>query len=174
MTTMLPQLPGGPSSAEPVPRTPVAGFDLSRYARVAAELAENAEPRATVLARAELDEVRWLEIEQTWLLRIATAALQGDVALLQEYDAALTAAQADSAAAAPTLSIEAYARVVAAIENGAAPARVLAEAEISVAAFARGHRTWTAKLSVDDALASSFRATVEQLRRHPDGQDAGR
>lgn len=165
MKPPLPQLPSGPDPAKPAPRDPVAGYDLAGYARVAAELAENAEPRADVLARAGLSESGWLAIEKTWLLRLTTAALQGDMALLNEHDAALAAAQAERAAAAPPPSLEDYARVLAAIEGGQDPALAIAGAGLSIAAFARSHQSFTAKMAVDEALASTLRATVERLRR---------
>jgi len=160
----LVQLPGGPNPAEPVPRSAVAGFDLARYVGLAAELAENAEPRVAVLTRAGLDEMRWFEIEKTWLLRLATAALQGDIALLQEHEAALAAAQAERTAAKPLLSMEEYARIHAAIEGGADPSRALAAADLSPTSFARSHRAWTVKLASDTELAASFRAMVERFR----------
>jgi hypothetical protein len=89
----LPQLPGGPDPAEPVPRTPVQGFDLAAFAALAAKLARRAEPRAVVLGAAGLDERSWLEVEKTWLLRIAAALLLGDTSLGREYDEAFAAAR---------------------------------------------------------------------------------
>ena len=89
----LPRFPGGPDPSKPVPRDPVEGVDLARYVTISAELTERKTPRKQVLARAQLDEMRWMKIEQTWLLRIATAALQGDLSLLQQHDAALFAAK---------------------------------------------------------------------------------
>ncbi|WP_437641878.1 hypothetical protein [Sorangium sp. So ce854] len=77
-----------------MPRTPVEGFDLAAYAAVSAQLAGGREARDVVLARAGLDEARWLRIETTWLLRLATAALQGDLSLNQEHDTAFLAARA--------------------------------------------------------------------------------
>ncbi|KYF49768.1 hypothetical protein BE04_24745 [Sorangium cellulosum] len=77
-----------------MPHTPVDGFDLKALATVTAHLAARKEPRAAVLARAGLDELRWLAIEKTWMLRIATALLQRDPSLGQAYDAAFAAAKA--------------------------------------------------------------------------------
>jgi hypothetical protein len=161
----LPKLPGGPDPSQPVPRTPVAGVDLAGYARVAAALAEAAEPRAAVLARAGLDEARWLDVEKTWLLRIATAGLAGDLALVQEHDAAAAAARADLAASAPPVPLEVYAQVTASMEGGAAPARALAEAKLSPAAYARASQAWTAAMAGDAGLTARFRDLVEQARR---------
>ncbi|WP_437961321.1 hypothetical protein WME76_17900 [Sorangium sp. So ce119] len=87
----IPRFPGGPDPTEPVPGTPVHGFDIAACARVAGRLAQRAEPRAATLARAGLDEARWTEIEATWMLRIATALLQNDTSLGEAYDAGFAA-----------------------------------------------------------------------------------
>lgn len=89
-----PQIPGGPDPDQPVPRTPVDGFDVAACARVTAHLARRGEPRAAILARFALDEGRWLHVEKTWLLRIATALLQQDPSLGRAYDEALLAEKA--------------------------------------------------------------------------------
>jgi len=69
----------------------VEGLDLPAYVALSTELAARKAPRKQVLSRARLDEARWMKIEQTWLLRIATAAMQGDLSLLEAHDAALAA-----------------------------------------------------------------------------------
>ncbi len=80
----------------PVPRTAVHGVDLAGYAQISAQLVGKAEPRGKVLARAGLDEMRWIDVEKTWLLRIAAAMLRGDVSLGHEHDEAFEAARAAS------------------------------------------------------------------------------
>jgi hypothetical protein len=85
---VIPQFPGGPDPTQPVPRTPVDGVDLATYARVASALAAQPRARAQVLAEHRLDEMRWLEVEKTWLLRVAVASLQGDLSLGEELDRA--------------------------------------------------------------------------------------
>ncbi len=143
----------------------MAGVDLAGYARTAAALAEGAEPRRAVLSRAGLDEARWMEVEKTWLLRVATASMQGDLALLAELDEAAAAAQAEIAAAAPKVPLEVYARIDAALTDGASPARVLAGAKLTPAAFARARRAWTAEIASNEAVATQYRALLEQERR---------
>jgi hypothetical protein len=83
----LPQLPGGPNPAEPVPRTAVDGVGLEAFAEISASLAARIETRAAVLARAGLSEPRWIAVETTWMLRIAAALMQQDPSLGQDYDA---------------------------------------------------------------------------------------
>jgi hypothetical protein len=144
-----------------VPRTPVDGFDLNAYAAVAAHLAEGAVPRAAILAGRQLDEARWLQIEKTWLLRLATAALQGDLSLAEEHEAAYTAALG---AADPPMPLDDYAAIVAGLELGLEPAKVLAGAKLTLAGFSRHQRAWTARFARDDELAASFRRKVEERR----------
>jgi hypothetical protein len=160
----IPQLPGGPDPAEPVPRTPVDGFDLVAFAAMGARLATATEPRATTLERAGLDEARWLAIEKTWMLRVATALMQQDPTLSQDYDSAFAAAQAELASE-PERSIEEYAALVAAIEAGREPADVLAEAKLSTLAFGRLQRHWVPRLASDEELARRYRAALDRPRR---------
>lgn len=157
------QLPGGPDPAAPVPRTPVDGFDLRAFAGVAAALTEKREPRAATLARFGLDEMRWLAIEQTWLLRVTTALLQQDASLREEHDRAFADAQA-ALVNGPPPSLDEYAAVVAAIEDGREPAQAIAAAGLTVAGFAGAHRAWAARIAADKELASSFRALVAARR----------
>ena len=161
----IPRFPGGPDPAEPVPRTPVDGFDLNAYARVAAQLADGAEPRSAVLAKARLDESRWLEIEKTWLLRVAISALQQDTSLLCEHGAAMAAAEAALTPAEPPISLDDHAALVAQIEAGRDPSEVAAGAKMSLGEFTRAHRSWAARFAADPALHASFRAKVALLRR---------
>lgn len=161
----IPKLPGGPDPSEPVPRTPVSGFDLNAYASVAARLADGAEPRGAVLAKAGLDEGRWLEIEKTWLLRVAVAAMQEDADLVREHAEAMAAAEAALTPAEPPLPLDDYAALVAQIESGRDAAEVAAAAKMSLGAFTRAHRSWAARLAAEPALHASFRAKVAALRR---------
>lgn len=87
----IPRIPGGPDPEHPVPRDPVDGFDLQRYATVAAHLAARREPRKATLTRFGVDEPRWMNIEKTWLLRIAVAALGHDLTFGEEHDATFLA-----------------------------------------------------------------------------------
>ncbi len=163
MTAKLPQIPGGPDPSEPIPRSPVDGFDLVAYAGVVAALAQRAEPRAVTLASFKLNEARWLAIEQTWLLRIATALLQNDGSLSKAYDEAFQEAQ-EALEKGPPLSLEEFAAMVARIEDGQEPAVAIAAAGLSLGAFARAQRTWAARIAGDGRIASSFWAAVAAQR----------
>ncbi|MEZ4301000.1 MAG: hypothetical protein R3B70_39055 [Polyangiaceae bacterium] len=112
----LPQFPGGPDPELPIPRDPVHGVDLGTCAAIAAQLSARRDPGAPSSARFQLDEARWTGIEQTWMLRIATAALKGDLSFSQEYDSAFSAAR--DALHGAEVSLATYAAVTARIESG--------------------------------------------------------
>ena len=136
----VPQLLGGPDPGAPVPRDPVRGVDLAGYGAIAAELAETPGARGEVLAAHQLDELAWLEIEQTWLLRLATAALQRDLSLQDEHDRAFTARQDELGRERPMATAEQMDRVSRAIEEGTAPAVALAREGLRLADWARYQR----------------------------------
>lgn len=148
----LTQLPGGPDPERPVPRSPVHGIDLEAYASVSAALAEGVE-RDSVLERHQLDGVTWLEIEKTWALRIATAAMTGDLALAKDYDQAYTAAQ-DALGEVmgerrPSRDKATHAALLRRIESGEDVVVVLHEAGLSLAAWSRLHRFWAPRQDGD-------------------------
>ncbi len=67
-------------------RTPDPLLDLDRYATVAAELACHPNERASVLARAGLDEIDWMLEERGWLARLSAAKEAGDLDFVHDYD----------------------------------------------------------------------------------------
>jgi hypothetical protein len=150
-----PRLPGGPDPDAPVPRTPVHGIDLARYAGITAELGERGVERAAVLAGYALDEGLWLMVEKTWALRLATAALQHDTALIKEYDAAFVAAQDELGGPMP--SFERYVAVTLRLGREGNAAVVLADEGMSLADWARMQRYWGARLSKEDELIARYR-----------------
>ncbi len=91
-----PQLPGGPDPNAPIPTTPVSGVDLRAYATIVGRIAARTRPRAEVLAEAGIDEARWIEVEKTWLLRLATAAMTGDLSLPREHDEVFAKAKTEA------------------------------------------------------------------------------
>jgi hypothetical protein len=161
----FPPLPGGPDPQARVPRTPVLGFDLAAYAMVSAGLAEKKGHRKEVLASAGLDEARWTEIEHTWLLRLATGAIQGDTALLAEYNTAHAAGQAHWQGDPPPVPLETLARGMAAVEDGEEVASMLAREGLSLSTWIRAHRALVPELAVHPELASRFRMLVESHRK---------
>ncbi len=158
------RLPGGPDPEEPIPRTAVHGVDMESYAHIAAELAEQPRARAEVLARHGLSELKWLEVEKTWLLRIATAALAGDPTLGHEVDRAFIAAQDAAGGDEPACSVEVYARLIVRIEAGDELPAVLAAEGLSLADWARSCRAWAARIAADPAVADAYAAARAAAR----------
>lgn len=158
----FPRLPGGPDPAAPIPREPVGGVDLRTVGLIAGSIAAAPQASAAVLARFGLDAARFREIEATWMLRLAASVLAGEGGLRAEYDAGY--AEADAGTEAPELTLEAYAAGLAAIEAGQPPARVMAEAGLSLSAFLRAHQRWTARAAAEPALAAELGRLVAARR----------
>jgi hypothetical protein len=66
---------------------------LDRYAAVAAELAEQREPRREVLDRHGLSEDDWMLEERAWLEKMGDAAMRGDDGPATAYGALFAAAR---------------------------------------------------------------------------------
>jgi len=159
------QLPGGPAPGEPIPNGPIDGIEFGTYVRISAILAEKKAPRANVLAANNLDEVRWAFVEQGFLLRVATAALRGDMGPSEELDRQYVEAQDALGPTDPTRPLDQYAALVARMEMGEPPTRVLASDGLSLADWARLQRAWTARLAQDAEMTSTFRGWVESRKR---------
>lgn len=157
-----PRFPGGPDPDKPIPHDPVHGVDVRACGAIAGAIARTPGDRAAIFARHGIDEARWREVEQTWMLRIAASLLVSDLSLQRAYDDGC--AEAMRGGAAPDLALEDYAALVAAIEAGRAPAAALAQAGLSVATWASAHSAWAARIAADPALASEFRRLVAARR----------
>jgi hypothetical protein len=137
---------------------------LEAYVTIAVTLALNEETRSQVLSRYSLDERRWLNIEKTWLLRVATAALAGDQTLLEEHDEATIRAQDAATAKAPALSPETYAAIVADLEAGAPLAETLQARGVGPIAFSASSRHWARVHAAEPSALASFRGLVDAAR----------
>lgn len=164
----IPAFPGGPDPSKPVPDTPVEGLDLETYAYVSARIAEKKEPQDAILAEIGLTNRQWMRVEQTWLLRVAVAGLQGDTVYLKRYDDACVAGQERVAQDQPIWPMEQFAVVVAQIEAGYPPPLVLAQAGLTMAGFAKMQRVWAQELAKDPDASRAFRGHVEGWKaRYP-------
>lgn len=159
------EFPGGPKAGEPVPRDPIDGIDLPTFAKISAELAEGDPPREAILRAVGFDELRWTFVEQGWMLRVATAALRGDPSLAHELNEQYVAAQDSLGPVEPTHALDRYAFLVAHAEKGVPLPPVLKAEGLGLAGFARLQRAWTKRLVADEALASTFRGWVEQVKK---------
>lgn len=81
-------LPGGPDLAHSVPLDPVEGFTVEMYGELSAKIAQARGSRGALLAAAGLDEARYLRVEQTWLLRLASAAIRQEQEILLAFASA--------------------------------------------------------------------------------------
>jgi len=99
---------------------PTAQIEISERARIAAELAEQREPRVDILARHELDEHGWSLEERATLEELARPPTSPAEAASQErYARAFVEAQESFAKPAEAdVSLEAFARIIATAENG--------------------------------------------------------
>jgi hypothetical protein len=140
-----------------VDRDPVHGIDLQKYASISARIAEGREPRGAVLAGLGLDEGTWLDVEKTWLLRVAAAAMHGDLSLSREYDEHYVAAQDALGPTDPTHGIADLAAVLRALSAGDDPRDVLPRYRLTLPGFGRLQRAWSRRMAKDEALATAFR-----------------
>ncbi len=145
---------------QPIPTDPVEGVDLLSYAAVSAELVEDPAARVHVLGLHGLTERQWLRVEQTWLLRVAAAALRRDLSLANAYDEAFTRTQATLGLTDPTHSLEQYAQLVARLGRGQTAGAVLADAQMTLPAWSRLHRVWSSRLAQDEQLHQNFQDMV--------------
>jgi hypothetical protein len=143
-----------------VPRDAVDGVDLDAYVATAVELSLGREPRRAVLARRRLDERSWLNIEKTWLLRVATAALAGDHSLLAAHDEATVRAQDAAVARSGPIPVEVYAGIVAEVETGGELSAALARRRVNAVVFGASARHWTRVHASNEATFHAFRALV--------------
>ena len=157
----LAKIPGVPDPSKAVPRDPVSGYDLAAYVAVAARLAEHREPRPTVLAAYGLDDMRWLEIEKTWLLRLGISALKQDLSLIEEYDRLYVAAQDALGSTEPTRSLDEYAKILAELTIGRDPTEVFSAAKLSIADWSRLQRAWTRRMVNDLEISKAMRAMLD-------------
>jgi hypothetical protein len=123
-------------------------------------LTEAAGARPQVLREAGIDEMSWLEVEKTWLLRIAVSLMRGETALATEFDELHSRAQDALGSGDRPRSVEEYAEIVARIERGAEPSQVLAAQGLTPPAWARLQRGWTKRLAADPAMLEHFRELV--------------
>ena len=117
---------------------------LGRYAAISAELTAGRDPRARILARHGFDEISWLVEERGWLNKIGTAVADGDASLAADYDDAFSAAldamppPANADKKQPT-----HAAVLAALEEGEDPAKVLERHSLSIGEWIMLDRYWS-------------------------------
>jgi hypothetical protein len=146
-------------------RAPEPALPLATYAAIAAELAEQREPRRDVLDRHDLDEGTWMVEERAWLETIADRATAGDGTIAARYGELFVEAQ-DRLAAPDEASRGAaeYAGIRVAMEDGEEPMKELEARSISLAAWMRLERRMARAMADDAALAEDVERRMARLR----------
>lgn len=141
---------------------PPPSIPLEVYASLSAELAEGREPRARILERSALDEDAWMLEERAWLEAMGQAAMEGDGTLAVAYGDLFIAAQerlADPTEEARTL--EEYVAIRAAFERAEDPPAALKDRGMTLSAWMRLDRRWTARAGADPEIAREIARLLE-------------
>ncbi len=141
---------------------PIHGLDIVRYARLSARFAEGVEPRANVLREIGLDEMDWLTVERGWLVRIGSAAMKGDLSLLQAYERTYVETQDALGPTEPTHGLAEFAAVIRALSKGEDARDVFPRHGLTLASCARLQRAWAKRMAADPHLADAYRDLVEK------------
>ncbi len=136
------------------------GVDLLGYAKASARLASGV-PRAEIIAQYGLDDARWLDVDKAFGLYLADAARRGDVETLKAFEGWHAEEQAACPAPAPSRPLAAYAQIAAALQAGAVPLVVCAEAGLTLPEFFALQAAWTRRLLADPALHEEYSRLVE-------------
>lgn len=152
---------------------PEPTLSLEQYAAISAELAEQREPRADVLARHDLDEHRWLLEERGWLEGMAGRAMAGDGSLAARYGELFVAAQ--DALAAPheaEKTAEDYADLAVALETTQDPPGELDRRGTRFSEWMRLDRRMRRAAEQDKAVAEAIERHVRAARLRARVDDA--
>jgi hypothetical protein len=155
-TPPLPRFPGGPDPEQPIVDTPVDGVSMELFAQISAELAEHCEPRRATFERHGLGEARWMGIEKTWMLRLATALMKREPALAERYDALYAAAQDQLGGQRPAPSLDEFAALTKRLRSGEDGAVAIAAAGLSLADWSRAQRHYGGLFARDAAARTEF------------------
>jgi hypothetical protein len=147
------------------PMAPEPQLTLAAYTALAAELAEQREPRADVLRRHDLDEPGWALEERAWLEGMANQAMAGDGTLAVEYGDAFVAAQDGLAQPHEASRTHAdWAEITAALEVSADLPKELTRRGLRLSEWMRLDRRVQRAASADDEVARETDALLEEAR----------
>jgi hypothetical protein len=149
------------------PEAPDPSISLAEYAAVAAELAEQREPRGEVLKRHGFDEYYFTLEERAWLERLASAGASGDAALLVDYGQAYNEAQDRLARPGEEgrWSLADYAAMKVGMELRD-PKQILQNWSVTMPEWLRLSRRWRRAIKEDRVLAAEHdRLLVEERAR---------
>lgn len=138
---------------------------LEQYAQISAELAEQRQPRPAILESHGLDADAWSLEERGWMGRISDAAMAGDASLSEQFSALYLAAQRALAdPAEEELSMDTYAEIKVAMENGASQGQVLRARQLSITAWIRVDNRFSAAAREDAAVKKDLERAMERAR----------
>ncbi|MEP7121474.1 MAG: DUF2169 domain-containing protein [Byssovorax sp.] len=153
--------PAGSGEGPPIESDPVTvdadPLSIERCAAIAAELAEQREPRDAVLAANGFTSEAWKLVEEHWAKAIATDARSSPSKLLGAYDAAYIAAIESFRG---PVTAEEYGRLLHAMKAGKVN-EALAALHIQRTAMTRLMRVWTRKLAEDPQLLRKVQSVTD-------------
>jgi len=136
------------------------------YAAIKAEVWKSNATLAGVLERHQLDEAIWHANERRQEEVLAQEAKEGAGELASHLRRALVAARASTTEpSAPTLSLEEYVELRAAVDAAEDAAQVLAAKNLSAEQWHRLRREWHQRSLGDPELAKRLRAKLAEARR---------
>ncbi len=142
---------------------------LEDYARIAAELAEQREPRDDLLKRHEWEPDAWLVEERAWMERIGDQTAKGDNDLAVRFGELFVVAQDALAREDEQLELEPFAKLKVQMESSENPAKLLEERELSLAAWLREQRRWDKQTQTDAELRRELKKAIAEQRTAPSG-----
>lgn len=137
-------------------------FDVTEYARVAAELADPASDRARVLAAHALDEDAFAALDRRFqdaLSRAMDEEVEGIPPLVAAYAEAFARACA-ALAGDEVISIERFAEATREMQRLGDPVAALAKVGITLADYLRANERWTRRMVAEPALFARYRARL--------------
>lgn len=149
--------------AQPLAAEPT--LSLEAYASISAELAEQREPRATVLRRLGFDEDSWTVEERAWLEALADQAKAGDGTQIARYgELFVTAQDRLGTAEEAALSTDQYVRLAITMETATEPNKELERHELRLAQWMRIDRRFQRRAMTDPAFGAQLDALLHKER----------
>lgn len=151
-----------PLLATPTPPAPLPldAYPLERCAAIAASIARTRSAADRILAEHELGPDLWQRLDRHWADHVRAAGGRGRSAPLKAYDTAYVAQLEKERG---VLRADEYARLVVAVERGAADEELEA-LHLPRGALLRVQRVWLGRTASDTELGKAVRAAVDAAR----------
>ncbi|APR83168.1 D-alanyl-D-alanine carboxypeptidase [Minicystis rosea] len=142
------------------PELPLEHFTLERCAAIAASIARTKKEIDRILEEQDLAPDVWQKLDRHWTEHVRAQAGRGRTTPLKDYDAAYVAQLEKERG---PIRVEEYARLVVAMERGAAD-EALAALSLPRGALLRLQRVWLARTSTDPELGKATRNAIDAAR----------